>query len=103
MVEIAVAINGIAFFSSLKYQFQICRMTIGSTLDVASTVAQFESVVPPCLLEVASPVRGDIVSVYSHVEPRHAAVLADDGVIAVPLDEHIRVIESGVVSPNGER
>ena len=92
MVEIAVAINGIAFFSSLKYQFQICRMTIGSTLDVASTVAQFASVVPPCLLEVAPPVRGDIVSVYRHVEPRHATMLADDGVITVLLDVYFLVI-----------
>lgn len=54
------------------------------------------------MLEVTFTICRDVTSVHYDIEPRHTAMLADDALVAIPLDGYVHIVETGVVRPTGE-
>ena len=101
MVEVVVAVNGIAFL--VVAGVSVPDPSHDERLDCESCIdGRIIRIDCTAVLEVASAIRWDVTAVHYDVEPRHAAVFADDAVVAVPLDGYVHVVESSVVRAAGK-
>jgi len=101
VIEVIVAVNGITFL--VVAGVSVPDPSHDERLDFESCIdGRIIRIDCTAVLEVASAIRWDVTAVHHDVEPRHAAMFADDAIVTVPLDGYIHVVESSVVRAAGK-
>ena len=101
VIEVIVAVDGIAFL--VVARVSVPDPSHNERLDFESCIdGWIVRIDCTAVLEVASAIRWDVTAVHYHVEPRHAAMFADDAVVTVPLDGYVHVVQPSIVRSASE-